>query len=774
MRTRLLLSSLMLAMSTALVGCGSDSDPAPQTEDPGNPGPSDPPAPQLTTFNVSLSAPDALVAMQRTKRLAPGFADALLSKAWAVDASDIPAEGIALVVVDSNGVVLERVTLTEENLSYNEDNGTWEISIDGDPRLDCIVLFDLDGEITVEVGQPVPDDTLYAPTTSLDVDVDLASTAAYQQLLSSIAEDLSFEDVGIDPTDPDAVAELEQVINELQEQFDELVTEGNINLDGYSDVAELLAAVETIVEEVVESGLADLAGESAATLAAEFAEGGTGVTWFESWSWEDGYGYELEMEYGRLTPVTDAFYELDAESMAWSEAMSYDSSADADGNLVLTDTGWQQMADYWAFVGVNDDGSLGFSDAKESVGYRLFADISVTLAGRDLKEFLSVRSETAILSALLKEGVSFADGDLAFKVSDERLAYGYELFTYDDGLATAWRYGEQGALSAVPSLSDIPAATAGEGPEGGLWLNTDYGSKWGNHFVAKLVDDEAKTVNFYLIDQQAGTTTMAGSGSWSYQTHAGLGEGGQLIQFAIPQAVSDQLTESPEYATVIVANYQDGDSAGAFMGAMMDAGSGDEDTWVFNHSAGQKIVDAVEFAYLDQFSFGSANACELESDYSDDAYDGLGGPVELPYTDRAFYRMVSLCQKRSDTDKPFTTELISGKSATLFEDESVTFNADGTTLWEGEDESVTGAWEITDEGHLKMTIGPIEIAGNSGETYTLTDEEILVIVASEGNSLDVRGFYRNSLWAEMGPDGEGEGLQSFQGEIYRAVLTIEE
>ncbi|USD36036.1 hypothetical protein [Ferrimonas sp. SCSIO 43195] len=766
MHSKLLLSSWVVALSLGLAACGSDDNsPAADPGSPDQPGGDggNPPS-ELTTFSVSLSAPDALISLQRMRGHQGGLLSQLLPRAHAVDASDIDAGNIALVVVDANGVVLERVTLTADNLRFDEAAGVWEISIDGDPRLDCVVVFDLSEEIVISVGQPLPDNTLYAPTTALNVDVDLASTSAYQQLLDSIEADLSFADLGLDPTDADAVAQVEALVNQVQQDFDQLLSDGNISLDGFTDIDDLLAAVEQVVDEVVSAAVADITTAANSELAAEFAEGGAGVTWFDSWVYDAELVQLVGMDYGILSPTADSYAELDEAQGQWGELMAYEPGS-LDGNLVLTPQGWQLSADNWQLLSVNDDGSVTFSDRAVAVSYLLTPQLSVDLQGRGIMEFLSVRPQTQVLSHLVDETATFGDGDLGYRVTDAVTEAHYELFADGGDTVPVTLLNDNLEPTNASALSSLLVAEGSDSLAGAVVVDSEAGET----LVVKLVDDDSKTAEFYRIQWASGASDKVASSVWSYQTPAGLADGESLILLELPASYQPALAFAPRLTSMIAAEYDGSVLMGMRYSPQLDA----ETSWVYNQSGGEAVLAAIDFAYLDQYQVTSDNACVLESGYEDDAYDGFGGPVSSFHSIRAFERVVSLCRQHSESAMAFTEAMVAGKTLTLFDDEQVLLNADGTGQWQDEDEQFAIGWSITDAGYLRLALSELTESGDSGSSYTFSDEELLAIVASDGGVLDVRGFYRNSLWQQIGPyEGDEPEIGANQGEIYSTVVSI--
>ncbi|WP_028117948.1 hypothetical protein [Ferrimonas senticii] len=741
-----------------LSGCsGGGSNSAPETIGGG----SAPPPPTTTAFEVTLDAPDNLLTSQQWH-----WSDALLARAYAIDGNDIEAENIAVAVVDSAGNVVEVVDIPSESLVRDDATGTWTVEIPGDPRFDCVVLFDLDGVPTLTVGQPLPDDAIYAPTTAVSINADIASTAAYQQFLESIEEGLSFADLGLDPTNAADVEQVEALVNEVQQQFTNLLSDNGINLSGYSSVAELMVAIDGVVDEVVEQAVADMDGSAEISIGAEFADGQNGLVYFDSYLEAlpaagdlDEVGSAPTFDYGTLTRTAESFAEYDYQQDQWGELAEL-TSADAEGPLLLTDSGWQRSADIFQFSAVNDDGSVNFKDLLTETPYVIRSDFSVNLAGRDMADFLATRPSTQTLASIIEDNASFGDGALAYRLNDGYSSDTYLLY-FDDGSGEAVQRvdasGDPEAQS-VATLASLPVAADSDGIAGALLLpaELDY------DLLVKLLDDDGLTAQWYKLPQQ-GEATMVAAGSYAEVTVAEQ----TLWSLTLPAALAD-LAGAALPATLIVAVYDDV----VHWGELSPAGMNDR-SWVYNASAGDALINAANFVYNDQFAIGIDNACQIEGNYEDEAYDGLGGPrPEDAHSFRAFQRVVTLCQSKSGSDLKFTTELVSGQTIELFDGEAYTFNAGGSGTFVDGDENVPFNWQV-DDGMLVVSVTDIAVTGTSGTEYTISDSEHFAVVASDGQGgFDLRGFYRMSVFSEIGAYEGILPLDPSQGEIFQLQVTI--
>ena len=190
MKKNLLATAVAGAMSLSLASCGggggSDSGSS-GSEGSGSGGG------QTTTFNINVDAPDNLLGSLQTEPEKDSlFATILETVIPSAYAAPVANAGIKVAIVDANGIVTEIVTaeVTETG------GGEYQVILPVGLRNDCLVIAELpDDSVTLEKGRPVPEGALFAPTTELDIDVDVFSTVATRILLDEID---SFDEVSLD------------------------------------------------------------------------------------------------------------------------------------------------------------------------------------------------------------------------------------------------------------------------------------------------------------------------------------------------------------------------------------------------------------------------------------------------------------------------------------------------------------------------------------------------------------------------------------------------
>ena len=587
----------MTAAAIITTGCGgggsSHSD-APTTTPPVDD------ATSSTTYSIAVSAPDSLISAIHPT-LPQQIQHWLTTPAYALDGDDLDASNFAVTVVDTAGNIVEIVELTAENISKNPD-GTWEISVPGDPRLDCLIVVDIDSPIEIAVGGTLPGDALFTPTTTADLAIDIASTAAYQNFLETLDDESSFAAQGFATSDAAALAAVETLIADVQETYQELIDSG-LNPDGFTTVESLLAEIETTVDTMVQVAIDDVQNQvSDATLADLFTSGGSGLFWYDF----EQEGSDFIFEKGQLAaPNTDTFYELDTATFAsvgWGPDQSY--SGTPDDNLILSADGWQQSADYMSST-ANADGSVTLTDmAIDSVIITLTATSIVDLEGLNILERTSINSETALLADALSDSAVFSAGAKAYKISVVNVNASHSLWFEAPDEGECWGstapsniagnceraqlvgFNGQSTVSTLNELKSGSAGTIEEADIRGVPIS------WSDNavIIAELVSDNS--ANFYRYTWNGGIYSKLASSSWATVTAGGE----EIITLVVPTAVRDAGDLDDDEHTFIFAVQ----NSLVRIGNYNAPGDVLNTETVYNQQADEDLTDAINAADLEQ------------------------------------------------------------------------------------------------------------------------------------------------------------------------------
>lgn len=502
-----------------------------------------------TTFTVTISAPllsDSTQPVKTRKGTARKPAET------------IARESLAVVVVNLAGTVVRNIPLDETNSTLNAD-GSWSIRVPGYPQLDCIVIANLNGPITLfEPGDNVfNSDLLFAPTTGQDLEVSLASTAAYQtfvEQLDALGGEGTFESLGLDVSDLTQLTVLQNLIQTISDVLEDQV------FVGATSIADALAQVEQQVTDIVQveaSNIQDQVDPATNTLAAGLEAGG--VYWFEA-------SEPSEIYYGGFsalnTPEQERYYDGDQ----FQPLPEYE----LDGNVVLTTSGWVISEDRFQATALNQDGSVNLSAADApSNSVNAKATQVINLSGRTISTFFGAYGDTRGLVSQINPASTFAEGALGYRITLQSTSDIYTLwyntgYNFGTGAVCPWDKNGDGQLNDLPSnyggncetvnsigwntegfaqssteLTTIASLTSPDlapGTVGAKLIAIDWPN--GDVIGVQLVNDTNKTARFYLHDWFENTQTLLGTATWSQLTLPNLeGDAATAIGFTIPNAV---------------------------------------------------------------------------------------------------------------------------------------------------------------------------------------------------------------------------------------------
>lgn len=251
-----LLLLIVLAFSSLLLtGCGETANNSldlvsgPVTDDPVTDDPADDPV-ATTDFAVTVTLPAGSTVVDN------GFDPLgwMFNKAIAVDEAvtglNLANFEVRLYDPDGDGLDgeddFELVEIPDGGFIDNGD-GTYFISVPGDPRIDCILVsvLEVDSE-AVELQVPASSEGSQAEP----LEINYASTAATTQYIESVVEAGSFDE----NLSPEEVTEL---VEQVADQVSSVVIDDSADTDGDGEVSieETLAALEASASNLVDAQL---------------------------------------------------------------------------------------------------------------------------------------------------------------------------------------------------------------------------------------------------------------------------------------------------------------------------------------------------------------------------------------------------------------------------------------------------------------------------------------------------------------------------------------
>lgn len=670
-----------------------------------------------TTFNVRITPPQLDTGSNLTK---PGRSAA--AKKSAQEALSL--NQLAVVVVDLAGNVVNTIPLNSSNSTQNAD-GSWSIRVPGFPQLDCIVIADLNGPITVFApGNNVFDSGyLFAPTTGEDLDVSLASTAAYQNFVDSLGGEGTFADLGLDVTDPTQVAALDALIKTIQEVLEDQA------FIGATSIAEALSQVQTQVQNIVKVEADNIKAPAETSLAAS-AEAGD-IYWFESFQANEIY-------YGRLSRnKAEGEFEYDGDQFVPIDYEDY-------GDLVLQNGAWVVSADRFRISALNADGSITLSDETGPAQTNVKPTQSINLANRNIANFFFAYGDTRGMTSSLDPNANFAAGSVVYRTNLTAVNDRFSLW-YEPGNQTGvcpwdsqknandyggncdtlggWVWSENQAFGsfniAFNSIAAIKSADVGPKAAGSVLLSINWpgGTETIN---VQLVNNTAKVANYFSYDYSTGAAVLLGTGTWSDLTLPGVqGAAAAAIAIEVPASVTSvgDFAED-ERSKVFVLN-----EGYVRIGHHYKAGQVYETgVLIHNETAAQSTITALDYQPP---ILGTWN---LDGDYVTFRKNGTFAQVKISTEDQncktgfvyGTYSWNSATGEFSIEVEEDTTAVDPEDSCSLVGIESLTIEGNTMTLTEGEE-----TFELT-----KVT--PSESAplagawGVEGDLFTFTSDNTFI------------------------------------------------
>lgn len=498
----------------------------------------------LTTIDVRITLPE----LANNALLLTKGRTANLTKS--AEAESVPRENLAVVFINLAGDVVNIIPLDENNSTFNAQENLWSITVAGCPRLDCIVIANPNGPVTLTTGANVFSsypDALLAPTTGAQTEISLASTATYQSLLSDLGGTGSFADAGINVSDSTQLLALNRLIENTQRLLDEQ------GLPPANNIAAALVQVKQQVSPLTQAEAGNIQNQlnpSEYSLAQAVQTGG-GIFWFEAESDEVIYGgftgTEKEKEYylegDKFVPVPDSEFTPD---------------------LILTAIGWKSANDRLHVETQNADGSITLlATGVPEDQISLKASQTINLAERNIAGFLAGNGNTFNLQELVNPASSFGANALAYRANLVSTSGSYGLW-YHPGNETGvcpwdtsknandyggncetvngWDWSNENHsnsdfIMAFDNLNDIKSPDLNPGEVGAVIIPISWGD--GEDIAVQLVDNAQKTARYYRFIGYT-TSILIGEGTWSNITLPHLTAQQNGIAIDVPDNVLNQ------------------------------------------------------------------------------------------------------------------------------------------------------------------------------------------------------------------------------------------
>ncbi|HBC57131.1 MAG TPA: hypothetical protein DCZ03_08210, partial [Gammaproteobacteria bacterium] len=649
-----------------------------------------------TNFSVSVTSPDGL-ATAALGNSSPQqlLAQFLLSKAHAAEETSLTEDAFQVALVNAAGIVTEIVT----PLSWSQEaDGTYVLELPGGLRLDCVVGVGLDGSVELVVGQPLPNGLLVAPTTNPLLDVDVASTASYQNFLDTVEDSIDLTS----QTDL-TVEEVQSIIDTIQD-MDLPAPQAGQTLEQY--IAAAIAASQEVVERevyVAENSSAANLGELIST---------EGIHWFEGEEEEIGELLYGVFSYDQNTQVT-------SETEFFWNGSAFEEETDlGEDDWILGDSGWTQIAGMFTVVSaLNADGTITLVSPESSSSTEQMSGIMVDLEGQSILDFFLGDEDVANWTDVIGANSTFSAGAVGYDITwtftgDFILMWDWDCQNPENtgGICnTVWHSdgdGDAGNDTFATTLESIISSTASATSDPSA-INAVVLPDGNGEYSVELV--EGGVANIFQFDWQAAppVATNVGTSTW---VSVSLDNGVTYIELAMNDLLQG-IIDFDEDETLLFTEHE-----GYVRYASKEMAGTSESEWVFNQAAKDEILNAALIPCI------AADSSVL-TDFS------------------SFENAVVQCGG-TQGQGGFTEANVSGLTFTNSEGDTITFNADGTGMLteEGIDESIS--WEVDSSGYLVITF-----AGGDTDTVALVKS-----VAGSGMSVKAYEVDSGNSDGEIGSD----------------------
>ncbi len=380
---------LPAVLSLLLINCGgSDSDSGSGSTPTPTPTATSTPTPTMTAtptptptptseFTISVEVPDSLESqlLAVTPTWQQKIANFFIAAAYADDiTADLLPEDFRVVVINPDGS--EEDLTAQAQITQNSD-GTYSVIVPGDPRVDCIIIADLANDVE-----------LFAPTTALEVQINPVTTYAYQQVLNRALADPAFTWTDF------SNQEIEAYVDEVEAAIE---AQGGVDALTFSDIDELLDAIDTEVDDIAEDLIDDIelpqaSNEQLTALAGDYALIDFSVDVFSFFASNDVI----------ISTVVDTITDIEA-------------TVNDDNGLDFTFTGFDEfetrlLINASGFANVSQDADVDGSEV-ETLSASVNDDLGVTLV-LPAEEEIEVEEQAAFITL---------PSSIAFRASNEVL-----------------------------------------------------------------------------------------------------------------------------------------------------------------------------------------------------------------------------------------------------------------------------------------------------------------------------------------------------------------
>ncbi|HBC57644.1 MAG TPA: hypothetical protein DCZ03_10815 [Gammaproteobacteria bacterium] len=668
-------------------------------------------APINSFFSVSVVTPNELslayLPNENNHLLSKGnLSDLFISSAHAVVHDNLLESQFQFARVNSAGMVLELF----RPLSWIQAvDGTYEIGLPIEQRLDVVIAVRLDNQPALQVGQFIPEAVLLSPAIDNIVDIDLASTVVYQNFLDMVDDSVELSTgSGFDKE------QLKELVTRLQQSWQP-------DLQSGKNLSDLITTLKAQTKPIVYRHAKQVTEAQIGNLAVLVSE--QGASWFAAAEQE----YETSWVHG--TFHFDPQGEMTLEEKEIWDGLGF-TPFDPIGRdeLLLSDSGWIHTTGVeFSVQQVSADGGLILrSPAVPTITVTMNA-MEVPLVGEKISDYFAGEQQMQAWLNYAAPKATFSEG-----------AKGYELsWKYNQDQYWMWDW-ECDASEQLGGMCNQVPHWDGDGDEGndqmarsidGIISSVAAGNTVANkinavklpvedHIAVELVADG--TVNIFSFDwtSRPAKATLLHQAEWRQLQI----QGERMVELNFSSTALRAMGLAGQQNRLILIEH----NGYLRYGERTLSGTQSQGDWVFNRVAKQDILGKTLIP------------CSLNNTVAD-AFD----PLHVPSSVEDFKHAVTLCSSMAGFGG-FTLQDVTERSFLTPNGEKLRLKHDGTGEWVRGETVESLSWSLDQDGFLEL------------ESSQDKQRQLLAMVGvNDGGHYKIKGLTRENqqptgvIWSDI-------------------------
>ncbi len=667
--------------------------------------------PVSSFFSVSVVTPNELVLAQNSnfnKRL-PTLSEVFqifVERSHAAVHNDLLESQFQFALVNSAGMVIELY----RPISWSQAvDGTYEIELPIEQRLDLVIAVRLSNQPALQIGQFIPDAVLLSPAIDEIVDIDLASTVAYQNFLELVDDSAELAtDSGFNKE------QLKELVIRLQQSWQPELVSG-------ASLSEMIRHLKEHTKPIVYRHAKQVTDAKVADLAALVS--GPGASWFVAAEEENDISW-----------VHGTYQFSPQQAMTLEEKEIWDGLAftpfDPIGReeFLLNDHGWiHANGVQFSVQQATEEGVLILSSsAVPSITATLTA-MEVPLAGEMISDYFAGEQQMQNWLNYAAPNAIFSEGAKGFELTwtfnqehfwmwewacdaAEQIGGMCNQVPHWDGDGDAGNDGMARSIDGVISSVAVPSSDASK--INAVKLPVE------NSVAVELIADG--TANIYSFDwsNRPVSATLLAQANWRELEK----QGQHMLELIFSSTALRAMGLAGQQNSLVLIEY----NGYLRYGERVQSGTRSQGDWVFNEVAKRDILSQTLIP------------CSLNNTVAD-AFD----PLHKPSSVEDFKHAVTLCSSMMGFGG-FTLQDVAQRSFLTPGGEKFHFNTDGTGEWVKGETVEMLSWDLDPDGFLLL------------EMHNDRQQQLLAMVGlNDGGHYKIKGLSREGqhttgvIWSDI-------------------------